>query len=48
MNKGIITTQYCREAGIPRAYLSRLVDEKKLKRVDRDIDECEGVNKEGG
>ena len=37
MNNGIITTQYCREAGIPRAYLSRLVDEKKLKRVDRGV-----------
>lgn len=36
-NNGIITTQYCREAGIPTVYLTRLVDENMLTRIDRGI-----------
>ncbi len=36
-NNGIITTQYCREEGIPRIYLTRLVEESILTRVDRGI-----------
>lgn len=36
-NNGIITTQYCREKGIPRIYLTRLVEENIITRVDRGI-----------
>lgn len=36
-NNGIITTQYCREEEIPRIYLTRLVEENILTRVDRGI-----------
>ena len=36
-NNGIVTTQYCREEGIPRVYLTRLVEENILTRVDRGI-----------
>lgn len=36
-NNGIITTQYCREEGIPTIYLTRLVEENILTRIDRGI-----------
>lgn len=36
-NNGIITTQYCRDAGIPTVYLTRLVQENILTRIDRGI-----------
>lgn len=36
-NNGVITTQYCKEEGIPRVYLTRLVEENILSRVDRGI-----------
>ena len=36
-NNGIITTQDCREEGIPRIYLTRLVEENILTRIDRGI-----------
>lgn len=36
-NNGVITTQYCREEGIPSVYLTRLVEENILTRVDRGI-----------
>lgn len=36
-NNGIITTQYCREEGIPTVYLTRLVKENKLISIDRGI-----------
>ena len=34
---GMITSQYCREEEIPSVYLTRLVDENVLTRVDRGI-----------
>jgi len=34
---GTITAQYCREEGIPTIYLTRLVEEGELLRVDRGI-----------
>jgi|SRR5690554_34516 len=36
-NNGIITTQYCKEEGIPRIYLTRLLRENVLTRIDRGI-----------
>lgn len=36
-NNGVITTQYCKEEGIPRVYLTRLVEENILSRADRGI-----------
>lgn len=36
-NNGIITTQYCKEEGIPRIYLTRLMRENVLTRIDRGI-----------
>ena len=36
-NNGIITTQYCRDEGIPTVYLTRLVAENMLVRIDRGI-----------
>jgi predicted transcriptional regulator of viral defense system len=36
-NNGIITTQYCMEEGIPTIYLTRLMGEKVLTRIDRGI-----------
>lgn len=34
---GIITTMYCREQGIPTVYLTRLVNEDKLRRIQRGL-----------
>ena len=34
---GIITTEYCREQGIPTIYLTRLVNENILKRIHRGL-----------
>lgn len=36
-NNGIITAQYCRDAGIPTIYLTRLAEENVLTRIDRGI-----------
>jgi predicted transcriptional regulator of viral defense system len=36
-NNGVITTKYCREEKIPTIYLTRLVEENILSRVDRGI-----------
>lgn len=36
-NNGLITSRECREQGIPTIYLSRLVDEGKLNRIERGI-----------
>lgn len=36
-NNGIVTTKYCRDAGIPTIYLTRLVEDNVLTRIDRGI-----------
>lgn len=46
-NNGIITTQYCREEEIPTIYLTRLIEENILTRVDRGIYISKGGDYDG-